>query len=43
MQINVPDKTFLVYKLVFIGSKHSLFPIIYDVLAVGINAVNKEL
>lgn len=42
IHINSPDNTFLIYKLDVIGSKLSVLPNIYDVEAVGINAVNNE-
>jgi hypothetical protein len=42
-QINSPDNTLLIYKFDVNGSKFSLLPYIWDVDAVGINAINKEL
>jgi len=43
IHINSPDKTLLTYKLDVIASKLSVFPNIYEVEAVGIKAINKEL
>ena len=42
-QIKLPERTFLTYILLLIGSKHSLFYRIWEVLAVGINEVSSEL
>lgn len=42
IQINSPDKTLLEYMLLVNASNVSLFPNIYEVLAVGIGANNKE-
>ncbi len=39
---NSPDSTLLEYMLEVYGSKHSLFPNICDVDAVGIGATNRE-
>ena len=39
--VNSPASVFLLYILLVIGSKHSLFPKIWLVLAVGIGAHNK--
>merc|ERR1712195_256763 len=41
--VNSPAKTRRLYILEVYGSKHSLFPKICDVDAVGIGAINKEL
>jgi len=43
MQTNSPAKTLLVNKLAVYGSKLSQFPKIYDVEAVGMGAISKEL